>query len=159
MVEILLSRPEPQYNTQPAGKLVMEPAAELEQHLKPLRDFLTRQPKVRAAWIYRQKPAMPSPADSPVYEIGLLIDDPEDKSLLPEVGVMARALTPVEMECVPTLLMADDQSLRSDLIDTVAGGVGKHTPASEQVLGYRTHVTGGSHHAKKTPAPAPTPTP
>jgi hypothetical protein len=113
MVEILLSRPEPQYNTQPSGKIVMEPAGELEQHLAPLRDFLNRQPKVRAAWIYRQKPATPLPADNPVYEIGLVMDDPEDKSLLPQVGVMAKALTPVEMECVPAVLMADDQSLRN----------------------------------------------
>jgi hypothetical protein len=42
----------------------------------------------------------------------------------------------------------------SDLIDTLAGAVGKHTPAGQQVLGYRTHVTGGSHHAKATPATA-----
>jgi hypothetical protein len=41
------------------------------------------------------------------------MDDPEDKSLLPQVGVMVRALTPVEMECVPAMLMADDQSLRN----------------------------------------------
>jgi hypothetical protein len=113
MVEILLSRPEPQYDTQPSGKIVMEPAGELEKHLAPLRDFLTRQPKVRAAWIYRQKPATPLPAENPVYEIGLVMDDPEDKSLLPQVGVMAKALTPVEMECVPAMLMADDQSLRN----------------------------------------------
>jgi hypothetical protein len=45
----------------------------------------------------------------------------------------------------------------SDLIDTLAGAVGKQTPAGIQVLGYRTHVTGGSHHAK--PAAAPTATP
>lgn len=113
MVEILLSRPEPQYNIQPYGKIVMEPVGKLEQHLEPLRDFLGRQPKVRAAWIYRQKPATPLPADNPVYEIGLVMDDPEDKSLLPQVGVMVKALTPVEMECVPAVLMADDQSLRN----------------------------------------------
>ena len=44
----------------------------------------------------------------------------------------------------------------SDLIDTLAGAVGKQTPAGIQVLGYRTHVTGGSHHAK---AATPTATP
>jgi hypothetical protein len=113
MVEILLSRPEPQYNIQPTGKIVMEPADELERHLEPLRGFLGRQPKVRAAWIYRQKPGPPRPDGDSVYEIGLVMDDPEDKSLLPEVGVMAKALTPVEMECVPAVLMADDQSLRN----------------------------------------------
>jgi hypothetical protein len=36
----------------------------------------------------------------------------------------------------------------SDLIDAIAGSVGKHTPAGEQVLAIRTHVTGGGHHAK-----------
>jgi hypothetical protein len=46
----------------------------------------------------------------------------------------------------------------SDLIDTLAGAVGKHTPLGQQVLGYRTHVTGGSHHAKAAPAPAATAT-
>ena len=53
------------------------------------------------------------PVGDPAYEIGLVMDDPEDKSLLSEVGVMAKALTPVEMECVPAVLMADDQSLRN----------------------------------------------
>ena len=85
----------------------------MEKHLAPLRDFFSRQPKVRAAWIYRQKPVSSRPDGDPIYEIGLLMDDPEDKSLLPEVGVMVKALTPVEMECVPAVLMADDQSLRN----------------------------------------------
>jgi hypothetical protein len=114
MVEILLSRPEPHYDhPSPRKKAVFEPAAELEQHLVPLRDYFSRQPTVRAVWIYRQQTNSPQPADSPVYEIGLLMDDPEDKSLLSEVGVIAKALTPVEMECVPALLLADDQSLRN----------------------------------------------
>jgi hypothetical protein len=113
MVEILLSRPEPKYEDQPAGEIVLEPAEELEQHLAPIRDFLGRQPKVRAAWLYLQKPAPPRPAGDPVYELGLVLDDPEDTRILREVGVMAKALTPVEMECVPAVLMADDQSLRN----------------------------------------------
>ena len=45
----------------------------------------------------------------------------------------------------------------SDLIDSLAGAVGKHTPAGQQVLAIRTHVTGGSHHAK--PAATATATP
>jgi hypothetical protein len=113
MVEILLSRPEPEYGHQSPQKVVFEPAAELEQHLGPLRDFLSRQPRVRAAWIYRQKPGPSPAAGEPAYELGLVMDDPEDKSLLPQVGVMVKALTPVEMECVPAMLMADDQSLRN----------------------------------------------
>ena len=113
MVEILLSRPEPQYGDRPTRRVVIEPAGELEQHLAPLRDFLGRQPKVRAAWIFRQKPVPLPPTDSETYEINLLMEDPEDNSLLHEVGVMARALTPVEMECVSAVMMADDQSLRN----------------------------------------------
>jgi len=113
MVELLLARPEPQYETQPARKVAFEPADELTPHLAPLRDYFSRQPEVRAAWIYRQQTNSSQSAAHPVYEIGLVMDDPEDKSLLPQVGVMAKALTPVEMECVPALLMADDQSLRN----------------------------------------------
>jgi hypothetical protein len=113
MVEILLSRPEPKYDVQSARKAVFDPGDDPAKHLGPLRDFLGRQPKVRAAWIYRQQPAATQSAGNTTYEIGLVMDDPEDKSLLHEVGVMAKALTPVEIECVPALLLADDQSLRN----------------------------------------------
>jgi hypothetical protein len=113
MVDILLSRPEPRYDAKPGRKISLEPAGDVEKHLATLHEFLTRQPRVRAAWIYRQKTGSPRPDGDPIYEIGLVMDDPEDKSLLHEVGVMAKALTPVEMECVPAVLMADDQSLRN----------------------------------------------
>ncbi len=114
MVEILLSRPEPIYETpQTARKADFAPAPEYEKHLKPLHDFLSRQPKLRAAWVYRQSSPAPAPGTNHVYEIGLVMDDPEDKSLLAEVGVIAKALTPVELECVIATLMADDQSLRN----------------------------------------------
>ena len=113
LVAILLSRPEPQYENQPAGKIVLEPDDELTPHLAPLRDYLSRQPTVRAAWIYRRQPAPTAPAENSGYELGLVLDDPEDKSLLPQVEVVLKALTPVELECVPAVLMADDQSLRN----------------------------------------------
>ena len=113
MVEILLSRPEPKFDFQSARKAVFDPGDDPAKHLGPLRDFLGRQPKVRAAWIYRQQPVATQPAGNLTYEIGLVMDDPEDKSLLHEVGVMAKALTPVEIECLPAVLMADDQSLRN----------------------------------------------
>ena len=114
MVQNLLARPEPNYDRPASGQPdVFEPAAELQRHLLPLRDFLSRQPRVRAAWIYRRPTDASQPPANPVYELGLLMDDPEDKSLLPQVGVMAKALTPVELECVPALLMAYDQSLRN----------------------------------------------
>ncbi len=45
----------------------------------------------------------------------------------------------------------------SDLIDAVAGVVGKHTPAGEQVLGYRKHLNATTSHASSTPAPAASP--
>jgi SseB protein N-terminal domain len=112
MVEILLSRPEPKYDEPPVRKIVLEPAGGPEKHLAPLREFLGRQPKVRAAWIFGQKSDSPQPAGSKFYEFSLLMDDPEDKSLLPEVGIMVKALTPVEMEWTTAVLMADDQNLR-----------------------------------------------
>jgi hypothetical protein len=112
MVEILLSRPEPQYAAQPSRKITLEPNDDAAKHLAPLREFLSRQSKVRAAWIFGQKSASPQPAGFRSYELGLLMDDPEDKSLLPEVGTMVKALTPVEMEWTTAVLMADDQSLR-----------------------------------------------
>ena len=43
----------------------------------------------------------------------------------------------------------------SDLIDTVAGGVGKKTPAGDRVLGYRKHLNAATSHTS-TPAPAAT---
>jgi SseB protein C-terminal domain len=113
MVEILLSRPEPAYGPQPARKINLQPAGDPEQHLAALREFLGRQPKVRAAWIFGQKPDSPLPANGRSYEFSLLMDDPEDKSLLPEIEMMVKALTPVEMEWTTAVLMADDQSLRN----------------------------------------------
>jgi hypothetical protein len=113
-VEILLSRPEPQYNdARPVHKVTLHPAGDPAKHLAPLHAFLSQQPRVRAAWIYGQKPGPDASAGGQAYEFSLLMDDPEDKSLLHEVGVMVKALTPVEMEWTTAVLMADDQSLRN----------------------------------------------
>jgi hypothetical protein len=113
LVEILLSRPEPDYDAQPVRKVNFAPAGQPEQHLAPLHEFLSRQPKVRAAWVFGQKPDPPLPPDALSYEVNLLMEDPEDKSLLHAVGVMAKALTPVEMEWTTAVITADDQSLRN----------------------------------------------
>lgn len=112
MVAILLSRPEPKYDAQPTRHVNLDPDGRPEQHLNPLRDFLSRQPHVRAAWIFGQKAETPLLPGGRAYEFSLLMDDPEDRSLLPEVGVMLKALTPVEMEWTTAVLMADDQALR-----------------------------------------------
>ncbi|MGH9578476.1 MAG: hypothetical protein ACRD3R_13640, partial [Terriglobales bacterium] len=98
LVEILLSRPEPHYDAQPTRAVSFAPTGDADRHLAPLREFLGRQPQVRAAWIYRQKPGPARPADQPAYEISLLMENPEDNSLLREVEVMVKALTPVTME-------------------------------------------------------------
>jgi hypothetical protein len=45
----------------------------------------------------------------------------------------------------------------SNLIDTVAGAVGKETPAGKQVLGYRKHLNSTSNHSSSQPAATPTP--
>jgi len=49
---------------------------------------------------------------------------------------------------------ADNYAAFSDLIDTVAGGVGKKTPEGSRVLGIRVHLNATPAHAQ-TPAPAP----
>ena len=113
MVEILLSRPEPAYENRPTNQVELDPEDDTHKRLGPLKEFLSRQPKVRAAWVLAEKPVTPLPPGHRAYQIGLVMEDPEDESLLHEVGVMAKALTPVEMEWTPTLLLGDKQSLRS----------------------------------------------
>jgi hypothetical protein len=113
MVEILLSRPEPDYKKEPGSQVELGAADDLYEWLGPLKEFLSRRPKVRAAWVLAEKLAAPLPPGQRAYQIGLVMADPEDNSLLHQVGVMAKALTPVEVECTPTILMADDQALRN----------------------------------------------
>jgi hypothetical protein len=113
MVDILLSRPEPSYEVQAGPPVEFDPDDDPASLLGPLKEFLSRQPKVRAAWIMGERPPTPLPPGHRAYQIGLVMEDPEDNSLLHEVGIMAKALTPVEMEWTPTILMADDQSLRN----------------------------------------------
>jgi len=107
MVEILLERPEPVYDKPPDAVVGMEPTSEVDEHLAPLREFLAKQPQVRAAWVF------PVRQQSHGYEVHLVMDDPEDDSLLKQVGTMVKALTPVEMECAVATMMGDDQSLRN----------------------------------------------
>jgi hypothetical protein len=45
----------------------------------------------------------------------------------------------------------------SDLVDTVAGALGKKTPAGEQALNYRKHLNATPNHTGSQPAPAATP--
>jgi hypothetical protein len=78
----------------------------------PLKDFLSKQPTVRAAWILSPKTAPLAAGSSRAYEIHLVMRDPEDKSLLQKVRTMAKALTPVEMEWTSGVMMADDESFR-----------------------------------------------
>jgi hypothetical protein len=49
----------------------------------------------------------------------------------------------------------DNYTAFSNVIDTIAGALGKKTPAGRQVLGYRQHVTGSDQHASPQPAPTP----
>ncbi len=48
----------------------------------------------------------------------------------------------------------DNYSDFSDLIDTVAGALGKKTPEGDRVLGYRRHLNASTSH-NSAPAPAP----
>jgi hypothetical protein len=113
MVEILLSRPEPEYQTEPSGQLGLHPEGDPQHYLDPLREFLSRQPTVRAAWIFGRQPEPPLPEGQHAYDFGLLMDDPEDRSIEEKVETMLKALTPVEMDWDVTSLMADEQSLRN----------------------------------------------
>ena len=112
LVDILLSRPEPPAEAV-ARHVSIKPEDDPKKHLGPLTDFLRGQPTVRAAWILGQEPDSPLPAGHHSYEIGLVMEDPDDDSLLDKVGVMAKALTPVEMEWTTAVMMADDKSLRN----------------------------------------------
>ena len=113
MVEILLSRPEPTYDKQEVHPVIIAPADDPAHLLGPLRDFLRQQPQVRATWIFGQSEDTPLPAGHRGYELGLLMEDPEDNSLLERMNVMLKALTPVEMEWTTATLMADERSLRN----------------------------------------------
>lgn len=112
MVELLLSRPEPDYARGPAHH-VEQPDEPPPYDLAPLREFLSQQPAVRAAWIFARKPSQPSPEGQPAYDLGVLMHDPEDRSLEEKIATVVKALTPVESDWQVTFMMADDQSLRN----------------------------------------------
>ena len=110
MVEILLSRPEPPPAPEPGKFLPSIARQELAEKLEPLRTYLASQPTVRAAWLFRKG----SPEDSyETYEIGLLMQDPEDTSLLEMVSTIAKAVSPLDTEWYPSNLMGDDDNLRN----------------------------------------------
>jgi len=113
MVEILLSRPEPTAADRRTEKVTFAVEGNPEQYLDPLKDFLSKQPTVRAAWILSPETSpAPVASGSRAYEIHLVMRDPEDNSLLEKVCTMAKALTPVEMEWQTAVMMADDESFR-----------------------------------------------
>lgn len=113
MVEILLSRPEPPPAESQPQRKVRLPEGDPQHFLGPLREFLAKQPAVRAAWIFGRTDAPPQKPGHHAYEFSLLMRDPEDKSLLQPVETMLKALTPVEMDWVTGVLMGDDQSFRN----------------------------------------------
>jgi hypothetical protein len=112
MVEILLERPEPVYEPEKLLNAVTPPTEDLRPYLGPVEEFLGRQANVRAAWIFTKKPDPDQPAANPHHEIGLVMENPEDDSLLGQVGAMVKALTPVEMDWTTMLMKADDKNLR-----------------------------------------------
>lgn len=113
MVEILLSRPEPDYGHGPTHHVDLQPPEEPPYDLAPLRGFLSQQPTVRAAWIFARKPGPSSDEGEPAYDLGVLMQDPEDRSLEEKIATVVKALTPVESDWRVTFMMADDQSLRN----------------------------------------------
>lgn len=113
MIEILLSRPEPKPVEPHPQRQLASPEGDPQRFLGPVREFLGKQPTVRAAWIFARTDAPPQPPGHHAYELMLLMRDPEDKSLLHQVEVMAKALTPVEMDWVTSVMLSDDHSLRN----------------------------------------------
>ncbi len=113
MVEILLSRPEPPPAVEEPKRMVdLDPAGDPQRFLGPLREFLSQKPTVRAAWVFGHEPDSPLPDGHESYEVGLVMEDPEDESLLEQVCVIAKAVTPVEMEWTTAVMMAEDKALR-----------------------------------------------
>lgn len=113
LVEILLSRPQPPRESGQPQRHTFGPTDEPAEFLGPLRDFLSRQPGVRAAWIFDAQPESPLPPGHRAYDVALLMQEPEDDSLLEEATTIAKAVTPVEMEWSAMALMADEMSLRN----------------------------------------------
>lgn len=117
MVDILLSRPAPTpIKAQPKHTLA-PPEGDPQCFLAPVREFLSKQPTVRAAWIFNRAAASPQRPGHHAYEFMLLMRDPEDKSLFHQVEVMTKALTPVEMDWSVGSMMGDDNSLRNLAIE------------------------------------------
>ena len=116
MVEILLSRPKPQAADAAPRRTNFDPDLDAARHFGPVRDFLRRQPHVRAAWLTEIEADAAaegaSSAAAGVYDFMLLMDDPEDESLLDEAGTMFEALSPISVECRPALMNGDDESMR-----------------------------------------------
>ncbi|HEX8078104.1 MAG TPA: hypothetical protein VF511_09840 [Chthoniobacterales bacterium] len=112
MVEILLSRGEPSAPDVSTEKVTFAVEGNPEQYLGPLKEFLRNQPTVRAAWILSPKSTSAKTTRSRAYELHLVMRDPEDNSLLEKVRIMAKALTPIEMEWQSAVMLADDNSFR-----------------------------------------------
>ena len=105
LVEILLERPEPPDPEPGAPSVVLSPEG-APAFLARLHDYLAKQPRVRAAWVFHKPPS----GNQPCFEVGLVTNDPEDDEILTAVGNVVKALTPLEVECSVMMLMADDQS-------------------------------------------------
>ena len=71
-LEIILSRPEPEYEMTPASSIELHPEGDPQQYLRLLREFLASQPTVRAAWIFGARSTEPQlPGQPPVPGKGL----------------------------------------------------------------------------------------
>lgn len=114
MVDLLLERPEPPDSG--LERLVRVPEDDPGKFLGPVRDLLARDAAVRAAWIFEAPASMdkaaPASRGDVSYELALLMQDPDDDHLLRQVELMAKALTPVQMEWTVKRLRGDDASLR-----------------------------------------------
>lgn len=108
MIEILLERPEPADAAPEPVRMVAEPEGDPAKFLGPVKELLARDATVRAAWIFEAKGTEPLPRGHCSYELALLMQSPDDEHLLRQVELMAKALTPVQMDWAATLLRGED---------------------------------------------------
>jgi len=112
MIDILLKRPEPRDDSPAPARTVAKPEGDPAKFLGPVRDLLSRDATVCAAWIFEvtneEVPDATRLRGHASYELALLMRNSDDEHLLSKVETMAKALTPVQMDWAATLLRGED---------------------------------------------------
>lgn len=112
MIDILLERPEPSDAPRSPERMVHEPEGDPAKFLQPVKELLARDAAVRAAWIFEARTDEERPRGHASYELALLMKNSDDDHLLSQVEMMAKALTPVQMDWAATMLRGEDAAFR-----------------------------------------------